>query len=125
MDSNGYALVAFDMDGVLVKYSSSWAWVHDQLGVDNKDSLKAFIEGIIDEKEFMRRDICLWRNKRQDICISDIADLLKDLPLIDGIGETIDELHANGIKCVIVSGGLEIDSLSNSINVPLRWLCRE
>ena len=31
-----YDLVCFDMDGVLTKLRSSWAWVHQSLGVENE-----------------------------------------------------------------------------------------
>jgi phosphoserine phosphatase len=59
-----YDLVAFDMDGVLVNYTSCWTWVHDHFRVTNEASLKAFIDGDIDDMEFMRRDIALWRRHR-------------------------------------------------------------
>ena len=41
--SNGltkYDLAVFDMDGVLVNYSSSWSWINKELGIDNSSILK-------------------------------------------------------------------------------------
>jgi len=103
-----YDLVAFDMDGVLLDHVSSWTWIHDAFGVSNEDSFKEFICGKIDEKEFMRRDIALWKNIDPDISIRKAARYLKDVPLMGGIQETVAALKWNDIKCVIISGGIDI-----------------
>ena len=103
-----YDLVCFDMDGVLTKLRSSWCWVHECLGVNGDHNYAAFYNGEIDEPEFMRRDIALWTNKRPGITISEIGRLFQDIPLIGGIQETIACLKANGIRSVIVSGGIDI-----------------
>ncbi|MBI0583843.1 MAG: HAD-IB family phosphatase [Methanomassiliicoccus sp.] len=103
-----YGLVAFDMDGVLVDHSSSWTWVHEHFKVDNEASLVEYIEGRIDDREFMRRDVEKWLNIRDDLCISDIEEILRPVPIIPGIRETISALRAGGMRCVIVSGGLDM-----------------
>jgi len=103
-----YGLVAFDMDGVLVDHSSSWTWVHEHFKVDNEASLVAYIEGRIDDREFMRRDINKWLSIRNDLCLQDIEEILRPVPVIPGIKETIAALRANGMRCVIVSGGLDM-----------------
>jgi len=103
-----YDLVAFDMDGVLVDYVSSWAWVHRWFEVDNSESLHLFKTGKIDESEFIRRDIALWRTVKPEVNIKDIVESLRDVPLIDGIQETVAALQYNGIKAVIISGGIDI-----------------
>ena len=71
-----FGLVAFDMDGVLVDYESSWTWVHDHFGVKSEESIKAFVKGEIDDMEFMRRDIALWLGKKPNLCLSDINAIL-------------------------------------------------
>jgi phosphoserine phosphatase len=96
------------MDGVLVDYASSWTWVHEHFKVDNEASLVAYIEGRIDDREFMRRDIKQWMHKKEDLCLGDIDEILRSVPIIAGIGPTIDALHAEGMRCVIVSGGLDM-----------------
>ena len=101
-----YDLVIFDMDGVLTKCRSSWGYVHDVMGVDNEASLEAFVKGEIDEKEFMRRDIKLWIDKDPDIRDLDIARIVRDMPVIDGLQETVACLRYNRIKSVICSGGI-------------------
>jgi len=103
-----YDLVIFDMDGVLTRDRSSWTFVHDMMGVSNEHNLKAFIEGKIDEDEFIRSDIALWHSVDPDIGIGKIARFFRELRLIDGIQETVACLHYNGMKCVICSGGIDL-----------------
>ncbi len=82
--------------------------MHQCYEVDNEPAYQAFVNGEIDEPEFMRRDIALWTGKKPDTCLNDIARTFRDMPLIDGIQETIACLTDNGIKCVIVSGGINL-----------------
>ena len=103
-----YDLVIFDMDGVLTRDRSSWTFVHDMMGVSNEHNLKAFIDGKIDEDEFIRSDIALWHGVDPDIRIGKIARFFRELRLIDGIQETVACLHYNDIKCVICSGGIDL-----------------
>ena len=102
-----YDLVCFDMDGVLTKLRSSWCWVHECFGVDNETAYKAYCNGEIDEPEFMRRDIGLWLAKKPDVTIDEITRLFQDMPLIGGIQETVACLKENGVRSVIVSGGID------------------
>jgi phosphoserine phosphatase len=95
------------MDGVLTKLRSSWYWVHQCLEVDSEANYKAYVNAEIDEMEFMRRDIKLWTDKYPDITINDIAKLFQDMPLIGGIQETVACLKENGIRSVIISGGID------------------
>ncbi len=105
-----YDLVIFDMDGTLTLPRSSWGYVHDAMGVSNDDSLALFEKNEIDEDEFIRRDIALWFNVDPEINKSRIIHILRDMPWIGGIQETVACLHYNNIKCVICSGGLELAS---------------
>ncbi len=103
-----YDLVCFDMDGTLTKLRSSWCWVHQHYGVNNEPAYQAFVDGEIDEPEFIRRDIALWMGKDPDVTLRDIAVTFRDMPLIDGIQETIACLKNYGIRSVIVSGGIDL-----------------
>lgn len=103
-----YDLVCFDMDGTLTTVRSSWRWIHECLDVDNEPAYQAFVNGEIDEKEFMRRDIGLWLEKNPGLRIGDIARMFQTMPLIGGIQETVACLRDNGIACVIVSGGIDL-----------------
>jgi len=108
VDQRRFDLVAFDMDGVLVNYTSCWTWVHDHFQVQNEAAIQAFIDGRIDDMEFMRRDISLWLRKRPQLCREELELILAPLPMNEGIEETIRILRTNGIRTVIVSGGLDI-----------------
>lgn len=103
-----YDLVCFDMDGVLTSLRSSWHWLNLCLDVNNDASYHAYICGEIDEPEFMRRDIALWKGVKPDIKISDLIGFFQDMPLTHGIQETVACLRSNGIRCVIVSGGVDL-----------------
>lgn len=103
-----YDLAVFDMDGTLTRTRSSWAYIHEWYGVDNEEAYRAFVNMEIDEKEFMRRDIALWRSVDPDMTRRDVIRIMRSLPLVDGIQETVAALSYNGIKCVICSGGIDI-----------------
>jgi phosphoserine phosphatase len=108
MSSTKYKLVAFDFDGVIADTISSWVWVHEHFGVNNDASLELYLDDKINDKEFMRRDIALWKAKKPDISIKDIENILIDVPIMKGTLETIQELHGNKIHTGIISGGLDI-----------------
>ncbi|MCL2296651.1 MAG: HAD family phosphatase [Methanomassiliicoccaceae archaeon] len=103
-----YDLVCFDMDGVLTALRSSWHWLNLCLDVDNDETYRAYISGEIDQPEFMRRDISQWKAVKPDIRISDLIRFFQNMPLTEGIQETVACLKSNGIRCVIVSGGVDI-----------------
>ena len=101
-------LVVFDMDGVLADIESSWVFVHQRFGVNNEHSLHAYLRGEIDDLEFIRRDISLWREKRNGIDETAIAGILNDVPLMAGAKETVQGLRRKGYKTAIVSAGIDL-----------------
>jgi len=101
-----YNLGIFDMDGVLIEEVSSWVIIHNHFGVNNERSVKDYIEGRIDDFEFMRRDIALWRKKRHPLHIDDMKKILNHATFMPGAEETFRRLKERGIKTAIVSGGL-------------------
>ncbi|MEM2943922.1 MAG: HAD-IB family phosphatase [Methanomassiliicoccales archaeon] len=103
-----FDIVAFDMDGVLVDYPSSWTWIHKHFGVENETALQAYLRDEIDDLEFMKRDIALWKDRIERLSIDELRDILSQIPLSRGIMETVMTLKERGIKTVIVSGGLDI-----------------
>lgn len=103
-----YDLVCFDMDGVLTDIRSSWCWIHRCLDVDNEESYRLFCEGAIDEPEFIMRDVSLWKTVEPRIGHRDLIRHFRSIPLIGGIQETVACLKGNGMKCVIISGGIDI-----------------
>ncbi len=101
-------LAAFDMDGVLFDIASSWVAIHDHFDTNNDASLKAYMDGEIDDHEFMRRDIKLWLNKQDPISISLIEEILDKQPFMEGCIETLQKLKEEGLKVGIISGGLDL-----------------
>lgn len=101
-------LVAFDMDGTLVDAPSSWAWVHRHFGENNDESVRLFLNGQIDDAEFIRRDIRLWRRHLPAISVEDIEAILADVPLMPGAHTLFDGLHQRRIMTAIVSGGIDL-----------------
>jgi len=106
MTRDDIELIVFDMDGVLVDVISSWAWVHDHFGVDNEDSLEAYMNGEIDDLEFIARDIELWKSLKGDIGREDILEILQEVPVMDGFEECIPVLSEK-YKTAVISGGLK------------------
>lgn len=96
------------MDGVLADTQSSWVFVHEHFGVNNEHSLRAYLRGEIDDLEFIRRDIQLWKAKSADITENDVKKVLAGVPLMPGAAKTIRSLKDSGIKTAIVSAGIDL-----------------
>ena len=103
-----YDLVCFDMDGTLTRTRSTWSWVHECLGTEDEEGYQLFINQKIPEQEFMRMDIEVWKQAKPGICRKDLVKIFQGLPLIQGIQETIATLRDAGMRCVIISGGIDI-----------------
>ena len=99
-----FKLVVFDLDGVLVSARSSWQKVHETLGCNNELNYRKYMDGEIDFAEFMRSDISLWKNAS----IEKVREILNSIPLAEGAVETIQALHAKGVKTAIVSSGISL-----------------
>jgi phosphoserine phosphatase len=94
------------MDGVLVDIWSSWGFVHDYFGLNNDHSLNEYVEGKIDDREFMRRDVKMW--KANGITnAAQIEPAYSKIPLMPGAKECIAELKKRGIVTAMVSAGLD------------------
>jgi phosphoserine phosphatase len=101
-------LVALDMDGTLVDVASSWAAVHDHFGEHNAEGLKRFRADEIDDEEFIRTDIVIWRRHAPDLTVFDLDRILATVPLMPGAKALVDGLHRRGVRTAIVSGGIDL-----------------
>lgn len=101
-------LVAFDMDGTLVDVESSWHAVHEFFGESNEEALDMFVHDRIDDEEFLRRDLALWRKHRPNLTVHQLAEILRPVKLMPGARELFAALHARGVGTAIVSGGIDV-----------------
>ncbi len=101
-------LVCFDMDGVLIDVGSSWVMVHRHFGVENQAGLEAYLNGEFDDKEFIRRDVALWLEKKPQMLRADFEEIFETPPFMDGVEETLETLQAEGVEAAIVSGGVDV-----------------
>jgi len=107
-----YRLVAFDLDGTLVKQVSGWKTLHQYFGTEMAVgvNLADYERGEIDYAEFMRRDIALWP---KPLHITTIERALADYTLAGGAAGVVGDLRERGFEVAIVSGG--IDLLANRV----------
>jgi len=101
-------LVIFDMDGVLTDIISSWKYIHDYFKTSNEKSVDEYLKGKIDDLEFIKRDVLLWKENGKPITKDKLVEILSDVPLMKGAEKCITYLKENEIKTAVVSAGLDI-----------------
>jgi phosphoserine phosphatase len=101
-------LIFFDMDGVLADTISSWRYIHDHFETTNHHSVEEYLKGNIDDLEFIRRDVNLWKNNNQLTTVDHITRILDKIPVMPGASTLFEYLKKNHIKTAIISAGLDI-----------------
>ncbi len=102
------SIIAFDVDGVLLRSKSSWATVHDYFGVNNSESLNLYLNNKIDYREFVNRDVNLWIGKKGIIKYSDFMNIQKKVepnPNYHMLSEFLKKFNGNKIA---ISGGVDV-----------------
>ena len=104
-------LVIFDMDGVLVPIKSSWQYVHEKLGVEDRarEYLEKYERGEIDYLEWMRLDTGLWvEATRGRLTVWELERLFRDVPVREEAVRAARWLRRHGIIYGIISGGIDL-----------------
>ena len=111
--------VVFDCDGVLVDAVSSWRTLHDHFGTDNGLNLRRFIAGEIDDVEFMRSDIAMWKKVQDPIHKDDLFRAYAGCTLMKGARALVEDLRSAGVFVAIVSAGVDlfVASIAAMLNV--------
>jgi len=99
-------LIFFDMDGVLTKEKSSWFYVNNRLGINNRENYMNYISGKLDYYDFFKMDIAGWMEKYPGISKEEIKGILDEIPAVSGIEKCMAYMKKNKIISVIVSGGI-------------------
>ena len=86
---NTIDLVIFDMDGVLTDTISSWKYIHEYFGCSNERSVDEYLRGKIDDMEFIKRDVTLWKEDGMSITKDRLVDILSNIPLMKGAEECV------------------------------------
>jgi phosphoserine phosphatase len=100
-------LVAFDLDGTLVRIWSAWSWIHKLLGT--LDAARPYAELYhakeIDYVRWAELDVKLWHG----VSLAHIEKAIKEeLTVIPNAKGLIDALRRLGLKTAIISSGLTV-----------------
>jgi len=120
--ANTIQLIFFDMDGVITDTISSWKYIHDYFGTSNERSVNDYLEGNIDDLEFIKRDVSLWKENGKLTNIQKIENILSQIKLIKGAKECFTHLHKKRIPTAIVSAGLDILAQRVAKNLGIKYV---
>ncbi len=97
-------LIAFDLEGTLVKSVSSWVELHKKFGTwdKGKEYAELFFSGKIDYVKWAELDASLWRGHSRE----EIMEWANSVEYMDGAKELIEFLKRNDFKIAILSSGL-------------------
>ncbi|MDA0840788.1 MAG: HAD family phosphatase [Planctomycetota bacterium] len=104
-------LICFDVDGTLLDDGDGslniWQHIHRSIGVPeelNEQRFEMFMAGEITYPQWMDMDVGDWR--KQGITKEHLISVAKELNLMPGTRETVNELHNRGYKLAIISGSI-------------------
>jgi len=97
-------LVIFDLDGTLIKPSSSWQYLHQKLGTrkEARKNSELFYAGKLSWDEWAERDARLWAGSD----VNEVKRIVQRCPLTKGAKKTVLKLKENGLDMAIISGGI-------------------
>ncbi len=97
-------LIAFDLEGTLVKSVSSWVELHKLFGTwdRGKEYAERFFAGEFDYVKWAELDASLWKGHTRE----EIMEWADSVEYMDGARELIEFLRENGFRIAILSSGL-------------------
>lgn len=115
-------IVFLDCDGTLTTVKSSWEYLHRRLNLwnGNADEYQTlFRQGVIDYREFCRRDALLWKG----LSVGDLKSMIGEIPYQPGAKDLVASLKGAGIITVIVSTGLSflVEKVRGELSVDLSF----
>ncbi len=115
-------VVVFDMDGVLIKWRSSWRILHQYFNslsiVEEWKNEEKFQRGEISYREWMARDLqAILRASSRPVTREELLKVFSSYELEEGVEELVNVVKKYRLKTAIVSGG--IDLLAELIRVRL------
>ena len=100
----GVRLVAFDLEGTLVKSVSGWVELHKRFGtwVKGREYAEMFFRGEIDYPTWADLDASLWRGHTRN----EIMEWVESVEYMRGAFELVKFLKENDFRIAILSSGL-------------------
>ncbi|HDM23754.1 phosphoserine phosphatase [archaeon] len=99
-------LIVFDVDGTLIKESSIWRFIHEQLGTLDACEVnkRMYEQGLIDYREWAILDAMAWKGVTE----KKLKEIISKVEYVGGVKETFETLKRNGFKIAIISAGLTL-----------------
>lgn len=97
-------LIAFDLEGTLVKAKSSWVELHQRFGTwdRGREYAERFFRGEFDYQTWADLDASLWKGKTE----KEIMEWVNSVEYMEGIEELFEFLTEGDFRIAIISGGL-------------------
>ena len=98
-------LIAFDLEGTLVKSKSSWVELHKKFGTwdKGKEYAERFFAGEFDYATWAKLDASLWKGRTRE----EVMEWANSVEYFEGVEELFQFLRQKGFKIAIISGGLK------------------
>ncbi len=101
-----YKVIIFDIDGTIIKHASSWAYVHEKLGLwDGLASRhqERFLKGKISYRKFCELDASHWKGLPE----KKVREIFRRAVYAKNAKRCIKKLKKMGFKLVAISTGLQ------------------
>jgi len=104
-----YKLIIFDIDGTITRHISSWRYIHEKLGIWDKEAFsyqEQFLSGKINYRRFCELDAYHWKGMSERKIIA----IFKNVEYSKNAASSIRRLKKLGFKLAAISTGLQFMS---------------